>query len=109
MYLAFNSQVHIHETEPPYSTDILWIQTPPVDRVVPTCNVFVKSVSRRFSDSKQIVSIYKFEKIPQIRVFSNLTKQWEVCLGAYSVISSDGYVLQDLDGKYLITKKGNQV
>lgn len=109
MYLAFNSQVHIHETEPPYSTDILWVQTPPVDRMVPTCSVFVKSATSTFLDSKQLLSIYKFEKIPQIRIFSNLTKQWEVCLGAYSVISSDGYVLRDSDGRYLITKKGNQL
>ena len=107
MYLAFNSKVYFHESTPPEDTNVLWIQTSPVDRVVPTSALFVDSDINIVEESKQLLSIYKFEAIPQVKIFSATSQDWEVCVGAYTLVSNDGYVLKDSNGIYLVTKKGN--
>jgi len=107
MYLAFNSRVYFHESISPEDTDVLWIQASPIDRIVPTSSLLVDSDTDFVEESKQLLSIYDFEIIPQVKIFSAESQDWEVCVGAYTLVSSDGYILKASEGAYLITKKGD--
>lgn len=105
MYIAFTTPVYFHESVPPDNTDLLWILTNQVNRLVPTCSTHVSSSTPVIDVSKQLLEIYEFETLPEIRAYSQSSKQWETTTEGYKLISRDSYVLIDATGRYLITRR----
>lgn len=106
MYYAFTRQVHIDEIQPPSSQEVIWIQTVPESRLVPTTKLYQELGTSSIPESVQPLSIYKFTTTPEIKVYSPISNSWEVTEGGYILISVDNCMLVDIDGIHLITKKG---
>lgn len=104
MYLAFNSEIYFHETTPPDTTDVIWIQTCPTMRLVPTSAVLV-GLTEFIPESTQTLKIYEFETVPTLRVYSEVSNTWEITNVGVRLQTSDGYMLTDMNG-LLITTKG---
>ena len=103
MYLAFNTEVHFHETTPPTDTTKLWVQSHPLNRVIPSTSLFIDSRASVVAETQHLY-IYEFERTPTVLVYS-ADNNWEPALDQYMLISSDGYVLKDSTGTYLTTRR----